>query len=227
MPTHPNVKIIIIVQLIIISLIALHIYTKKNHHQISITPINKSDIQQTETDDLKYFFDLEPNQISTWSASFLKKPITTVYNHDGLNDTKNYSIEKEPGTFRILTLGDSYTFGHFVNTKNNWTEILENKLNEKPICRNIKNFEVINLGAPGYDLTYEVARYKKTGQKYNPDLVIWMLVEFGRINEKKIPLTEMCNQNKINKTIDQNTNCWTRLFQRSLVHPGLQWRSWM
>jgi len=62
-----------------------------------------------------------------------------------------------------------------VDTKDNWTELLEEALNKPQLCKNIKKFEVINLGVAGYDIRYAVERYKLRGQKYNPDLILWLL----------------------------------------------------
>ena len=58
-------------------------------------------------------------------------------------------IKKNKDTFRIITLGDSFTFGMYINTKDNWTELLEDKLNSDMGCKNISMFEVINLGVGG------------------------------------------------------------------------------
>ena len=114
--------------------------------KINVSPINKNTVQTLPTKELKYFFDLKPNAVATFSADFLPQKITTKYNNDRLNDTQNYSIDKDSHTFRIITLGDSYTYGLYINTKDNWTEILERKLNKNRLCKNINKFEVINLG---------------------------------------------------------------------------------
>jgi hypothetical protein len=53
-----------------------------------------------------------------------------TFNQDGLNERYDYNTTKPDGIFRIITLGDSFTFGHFVDTKDNWTERLEDLLNE-------------------------------------------------------------------------------------------------
>ena len=43
---------------------------------------------------------------------------------------------------------------------------------------------MINLGVYGYDTAYEVERYRKRGQKYHPDLVIWYHLDLLRLNEE-------------------------------------------
>ena len=183
--------------------------------KINVSPINKNTISQTPADKLKYYWDLIPNQTDTYSSYFLKKPVTNTYNDDGLNETENYSTEKKATTFRIITLGDSFTFGQYVNTKDNWTEVLERKLNEKQICKNIDKFEIINFGVAGYDYQYEVEKYKIKGQKYNPDLLLWMLVQPDRVNEIEIPFLRECtkNQSSNDDTIEQK-----RKFSDCLVY---------
>jgi hypothetical protein len=73
----------------------------------------------------------------------------------------------------------------FVTTGDNWTEVLEDYLNNKFSCRKYKKIEVINLGEYGYDIQYSVERYRIRGIKYNPDLVLWLLKDddFKEINE--------------------------------------------
>lgn len=190
MQAKPIIKILIIIQLIIISLLVFLLHNKKNkfYTQTSVSLVSKNTIQQSGTGELKYYYDLRPNNSATWSASFLKEPIINIHNNDGLNDVQNYSVSKEINTFRIITLGDSFTYGQFVNTKNNWTEILENKLNAKKMCKNIDKFEVINFGVPGYDPTYEVEQYHQKGSKYNPDLIVWMLIDYARFCDISIPV---------------------------------------
>ena len=76
-----------------------------------------------------------------------------------------------------MTLGDSFTFGVYVNTEDNWTELLEDKLNSiKNICPNTDHFEVINLGVGGYDIEYAAKRYINRGKVYNPNIILLLLV---------------------------------------------------
>ena len=105
-------------------------------------------------------------------------------NSDTFNERFDYEINKDDKTFRIITLGDSFTFGYIVDTKNNWTELLEDKLNQLH-CANFDKIEVINLGVVGYDIQYSVERFKLRGKKYNPDLVLWLLKgdDFQEIKE--------------------------------------------
>lgn len=116
---------------------------------------------------------------------------TYTFNKDGLSDRNNYSVKKPERTFRIITLGDSSTFGTYLDTKDNWTEILEEKLNSRHQFKNIDRFEVINLVVNGYDINYLVNRYQLKGQKYQPDLVLWLVRNNSlyQLNELMIPKT--------------------------------------
>jgi hypothetical protein len=63
----------------------------------------------------------------------------------------------------------------WVNTEDNFSEQLEDRLNTSLSCNGISKFEVINLGAPGFDVKYMVKRYEDKGDPYHPDLVIWFM----------------------------------------------------
>lgn len=110
----------------------------------------------------------------------------SVYNinSDTLNSVKDYSVQKPANTYRIITLGDSWTFGLYVNTEDNWPSVLERKLNST--CKG-KNYEVINLAVEGYDTAYSLERYRRRGTKYKPDLVLWMHVDMFRYMEAILP----------------------------------------
>jgi len=104
--------------------------------------------------------------------------------------------KKPPKTYRIITLGDSHTFGHFVSTEQNYPEKLEAKLSAMNssgnFCRNKDNVEVINLGMMGYDVEYSIHRFNNRGAKYHPDLIIWFLKadDITQILEQMSPIIE-------------------------------------
>jgi hypothetical protein len=114
-------------------------------------------------------------------------PVKAIYtfNNNGFNERFNYPLKKERGVFRILVLGDGNAFGFLVNTKDNWSEKLEDLFNQ-----NGKKTAVINLSYHSYDLAYAIERYYQQGKKYNPDLIIFMNNNFYRINEIFLPLTQ-------------------------------------
>ncbi len=141
---------------------------------------------------LTYFYEPKPNIVERWNPQWLGYEVTNTINSDTLNEPKDYPIEKPDYTYRIVTLGDSFTFGAYVNTDENYSEVLEHALNSDLQCHTIRQFDVINLGYPGYDVPYGVARFEKRGAKYSPDLVIWLLNQWDveTINEKQRALQE-------------------------------------
>jgi hypothetical protein len=69
--------------------------------------------------------------------------------------------------------------------------VLERLLNEyAKNCTKTIRYEVINLGGNGYDVPYEVERFKRHGTKYNPDLILWLINEQNvlMLNELLFPL---------------------------------------
>lgn len=84
-------------------------------------------------------------------------------NSKGLRD-QDYDYKKPEGIKRIVVLGDSFTWGYGVEEYERFTEVLENSL--------LENWQVINLGNPGYGNDQELLIFKNEGVKYNPDLVV-------------------------------------------------------
>lgn len=162
---------------------------KKKTLGVSISPIDKADIIIKGTEELKYFYEPKPNTVINDINLRVPyaKDIEYCINSDSLNDRYDYKVKKPKNTFRIITLGDSFTYGLYVNTKDNWSEKLEDKLNEE--CKD-QHFEVINLGMHGYDIRYEIERYQKRGVKYKPDLLIWLIIDESRFDEKLLPLNQ-------------------------------------
>lgn len=124
---------------------------------------------------LQYYYLLAHHSNDTVTAWWLPEKVTYHYNNDGLADPIDYPVKKDDGAFRIMTLGDSFVFGMWVNQRDNFSELLETWLNTRVTCPTIQKFEVINLGAPGFDVRYTVKRYEDIGAKYNPDLLVWFL----------------------------------------------------
>ena len=102
------------------------------------------------------------------SAFLMGVPVSI--NSDGLRD-RDFSLEKPPGVYRIMMLGDSTTFGWGVREENTAAKFLERKLNENPLP-GYKSVEVMNAGVGNYDTVQEVTYYETIGWKYHPDLVV-------------------------------------------------------
>lgn len=87
----------------------------------------------------------------------------------GFRDAREYSLTKQPGTFRIVVLGDSVTFGHGALYETSYPYLLEQRLRE---WRPDVKWEVWNLGVPGYNTAQELAYLEEIGDRYAPDLVV-------------------------------------------------------
>jgi hypothetical protein len=85
----------------------------------------------------------------------------------GFRSTRVDTLEKGPNTFRILVLGDSVTFGH--GAVHDYPSLLETELKK---WRGDVDWQVWNLGVPGYNTSQELAYLREVGPLYAPDLVI-------------------------------------------------------
>lgn len=202
--------IVILIQISIVGILYIQIYNKQNIFKtvsktIIVNPLKKEDyFLNQKLGDMKYFYEPKPNRvIKSDPISPNMEKVNYTINQDRLNQINNYTGSKNKSTYRIITIGDSFTFGVNVNTKNNYPSQLEQLLNTKLSCPTIKKFEVLNLGVGGYDIQYTVERFKLRGIKYHPDLVFWLLIpdDFRRINELVLPkLHENIIREKQNKT---------------------------
>lgn len=93
-------------------------------------------------------------------------------NSKGLRDYE-YSYLKKDGIFRVLVLGDSFTYSYGIkNLDDIYTKIAARELKKRSY-----NVEIINMGVGGFNTHQEVEWFKMEGEKYNPDLVILGFVE--------------------------------------------------
>jgi len=155
-------------------LVAIIVHKISERREINVNVIDKGtiDFPLKNSKHLSHYYEPKANIQQKSKEKWLSfHPIYTI-NSDTLNEARNYPVKKSVDTFRIVTIGDSFTFGQYVNTKDNWTELLETKLSST--CTK-KKYEVINIGVGGYDLAYSVNRYLSRGKKYNPDLLIFLL----------------------------------------------------
>jgi lysophospholipase L1-like esterase len=112
----------------------------------------------------RYLF-FPPENCPGWRSS------GTINTH-GLRD-RDYPYRKEPGTFRILALGDSYTEGLQFELDKTWTKLLEQRLNKDG---SVVKYEVINAGRSGMGTGTEFLYYMNEGWKYNADLVLVLFI---------------------------------------------------
>lgn len=87
----------------------------------------------------------------------------------GFRDSRDYTVEKPTGTYRILVLGDSVTFGHGALYETTYPYLLEQRLKA---WRPDVSWEVWNLGVPGYNTRQELDYLRAVRARFAPDLVV-------------------------------------------------------
>ncbi len=87
----------------------------------------------------------------------------THQNSRGARGSREHAALKSPGTQRIITIGDSFTWGFDVDDEETYAARLEALL---PAT------EVINLGVSGYGTDQQVLLWEQEGAGYQPDLVL-------------------------------------------------------
>jgi hypothetical protein len=107
-------------------------------------------------------YELRPNV----RGRFMGQPV--AINSQGLHDYE-YSRRKQPGTFRIVGVGDSSLFGWGVPFEDSALKVLERRLNEQSRGR---KFEVINFAVPGYNTAMEADTFVQRCLEFAPDLVL-------------------------------------------------------
>jgi len=107
-------------------------------------------------------YELKPNV----RGRFMGQPL--LINARGLRDDE-YSTRKEPGTFRIVGVGDSSLFGWGVRLEDSGLKVLERRLNER---FRPQKFEVIDFAVPGYNTAMEAETFVRKCLDYAPDLVL-------------------------------------------------------
>jgi len=87
-------------------------------------------------------------------------------NSQGFRGSREYG-PKKPGDFRLLLLGDSFTYGLGVNDDQTFALHLEQHLRQHGLAA-----EVINAGCPGKGTDYQVKLFQTLGVGLHPDLTV-------------------------------------------------------
>ena len=90
-------------------------------------------------------------------------------NSQGLRNRET-TYQKPPGTFRIVVIGDSRTFGWGVPIEKHFSTLLEGYF---------QNVEVINMGVSGFGIDQELLYLMSEGFRYQPDLVLAYVPHYG------------------------------------------------
>jgi hypothetical protein len=131
------------------------------------------------SNNIRLYSELIPNFEQIYDGNWICLPPTVIrINSYGFRDYE-YSLEKQPNTYRIIALGDSHTFGLGVNLTDTYPKVLERLLNERNDGR---KYEVLNFGNPGANLVEKIEFLKEKGILFHPDLIILQWDADDRLN---------------------------------------------
>ncbi len=132
-------------------------------------------------------YELKPNAKLHFFYKDQNELINYQINSLGLRSPE-ISSPKQPGTVRILVLGDSVTFGVRIDQTNIYTARLEQLLNQWAQSNNkTVKVEVLNPSTCGWNTFQEVSYLKHYASQLQPDLV---LLQFS-MNDIDDPLVHM------------------------------------
>ena len=136
---------------------------------------------------------------------------TIFINSAGFRD-KEYPIEKEIGIYRIMVIGDSFTFGMGVNLEDTYVKGIERLLQKENI-----NLEVINCGVTAYLMWQNYEVLKRKALPYKPDLVV-LGIFLNDIEQSKPPyknFSEWKGSNIFEE--EQNTSLKDKFYIRNYI----------
>lgn len=108
-----------------------------------------------------------------------------VLNSRGFRSAE-HRFDEPPGTFRVVALGDSFTFDSSgVPFDRMWHQVLGRRL----AAASGRPVEVINLGIPAVGPRFELRLWELEGRRYGPDLVVLgFFVGNDFVDESGVPL---------------------------------------
>lgn len=130
-------------------------------------------------------------------------------NSDGLRD---YEHNLTSNNFRILALGDSFTFGDGVDIDNTFVSILEKQL----------DVEIIKAGIPAYGQDNQLYYFITKGRDYNPDITIifYYLNDNGDnndITDRKVAYGNLIQRYRYNSLPNWKLYAYTKLYRTGIV----------
>jgi hypothetical protein len=107
-------------------------------------------------------FRTEPNGVGHF-----RRGIPANANSHGHRDDE-VAVKKDPGTYRIMVLGESFTLGTGVRQEEAYPQVLEKVINEHSPLR----IEIINAAVDGWDPFQYAQYYEHYGRQFEPDMVL-------------------------------------------------------
>ncbi len=156
-------NIVVFVITCLIFFLIFEIILRISHYNILRDYLNGREFILQPSENKEMLYKLRPNAEGyAWGTQ-------VKINSHGFRD-KEYEIAKGDATYRIITIGDSITFGNFMPLEKTYSKQLESLFERDR--ENTRNVEVLNLGVGGYDTLNEVAFFEEVGIKFQPDVVV-------------------------------------------------------
>lgn len=124
--------------------------------------------------------------------------------------------EKPADTFRVLVVGDSFTFGAQVNEEQTFVSRLQGYLRDRVHRAGMdqSKIETINGGVDGWSTINELAWLKAEGVRYDPDLVLLM---FYTGNDPGENFDRLKAVKRATGGLEDDTSTWLRDLRRTLA----------
>jgi hypothetical protein len=97
--------------------------------------------------------------------------VVTTVNQWGMRD-QDYPREKPAGTFRIALLGASYEMGSGVNDGEDFSTLVEARLNEAQVSGRYQRYEILNFAVGGYSILQNRQLLEDKVFDFQPDVVV-------------------------------------------------------
>jgi hypothetical protein len=104
--------------------------------------------------------------------------LTVSFNSDGMRDQER-SVDKAPGVFRVLALGDSFIEALQMQLEESFTSLLQRELADRVSGR----VEVLNASVSGWGTDDELKYLTSYGRRWKPDLVVVVMTLYNDIND--------------------------------------------
>ncbi len=95
-----------------------------------------------------------------------------------------HGTEREPNTFRVAVLGDSFTFGWGVAEQEAWPALLQARLAAELPGLSV---EVLNFGVPGYNTWLQLLHWQRVVSRYRPDAVLLGYYSNDAAIDRRVP----------------------------------------
>ena len=116
----------------------------------------------------QYLFEEHPELVGSLIKNATHTRGNLTYSHNSLGYRSNeFTVEKPKEKIRIVTLGGSTTYGVGVNNDETWPSHLAKELGA--------NYEVINMGVPGYSSRENLLQSEMYLSELQPDLAIYYI----------------------------------------------------